>query len=132
MDYVIKHDEEKQVIIVTAAGKWKLEKDNEMIREILRAVEESGSKKVLVDIRELHFDLPMIHLYDRAKGLRKQRRDAKTTSRKVALVYTATTKKMDADLLFFETAARNRNLPYRVFKDVDVAWSWLCDAEISV
>jgi len=131
MDYVIKYDDAKQVIVVTATGKWVLEKDNEMIREILRTVEETGSKKVLVDIRALHFDLPMIHLYDRAQGLRKQRLDFNTTSRKVALVYTATTKKMDSDLLFFETAARNRNLPYRVFKDVDVAWSWLCDSEIS-
>jgi len=71
MDYVIKHVEDKQVIIVTAAGKWKLEKDNEMIREILRAVEETGSKRVLVDIRELHFDIPMIHLYERAQGAGK-------------------------------------------------------------
>ena len=60
MDYVIEHDIKKQIITVTAKGKWELEKDNEMIRQIMQAVEESGSKKVLVDIRELHFNLPML------------------------------------------------------------------------
>ena len=130
MDYVIDHNEDQQVITVTATGKWELEKDNEMIRAIMRAVEESGYKKVLVDIRELHFDLPMLHLYDRAQGLRRQRRDLKTTSRRVALVYSATTKKMDDDLSFFETAARNRYLPYRVFKDIEAAWAWLNEPEI--
>ena len=131
MDYVIKHDKDKQVIIATAMGKWELEKDNEMIRQIMRAVEESGSKKVLVDIRELHFDLPMLKLYERAQGLRQQRLGLKATSRRVALVYSATTRKLDDDLLFFETAARNRNLPYRVFKDIEKAWAWLDETEIS-
>ena len=127
MDYTIKQDKDKGIITVTAAGKWELEKDNEMIRQILQAVEVSGSKRVLLDIRELYFDLPMLHFYDRAQGLRKQRNDLKTTSRKVALVYSAPTKKMDDDLLFFETTARNRNLPYRVFKELEVAWAWLCE-----
>lgn len=131
MDYVIEHDIKKQIITVTAKGKWELEKDNEMIRQIMQAVEESARKKVLVDIRELHFDLPMLHLYDRARGLRKQRLDFKITSRKVALVYSTSTKKMDDALLFFETAARNRNLPYRVFKDLADAWDWLCESEAS-
>jgi len=132
MDYVIDHNEDRQVITVIATGKWELEKDNEMIREIMRAVEESGSKKVLLDIRELYFDLPMIHLYDRAQGLRQQRRNLKMTSRKVALVYSASTKKMDDDLVFFETAARNRNLPYRIFKDIEEAWAWLRESETPI
>ena len=125
MDYVIEHDKDRQLIIVTATGKWELEKDNEMIRQIMKAVEESGSQKVLVDMRELHFDLPMIHFFERAQGLRQQRMQANTTSRKVALVYAARTSKIDADLTFFETAARNRNLPYRVFKDLEEAKKWL-------
>lgn len=28
-------------------------------------------------------------------------------------------------MIFFETAARNRSLPYRVFKDVEEAVAWL-------
>ena len=125
MDYVIKHDKDQQVIIVTATGMWELEKDNEMIRQITQAVEESSSKKVLVDMRELHFDLPMIHLYERVQGLRNQRLNSKTTTRRVALVYATHTKKIDEDLTFFETAARNRNLPYRVLKDLEEAQKWL-------
>jgi len=128
MDFVIEHDKDRQMLIVTAAGKWELEKDNEMIQQIMKAVQESGSKKVLVDIRELHFDLPMIHLYERAQGLRNQRLNSKSTSRKVALVYTAWTRKIDEDLIFFETAARNRNLPYRVFKDLEEAQKWLYES----
>ena len=129
MDYVIEHDKDKQLITVTAMGKWELKQDNEMIRQILQAVEESSSKKVLVDIRELHFDLPMLHLYERAQGLRQQRLGLKVTSRRVALVYSVVTKKLDGDLLFFETAARNRNLPYRVFKDIEKARVWLDEIE---
>jgi hypothetical protein len=127
MDYVIEHDQDQQMLIVTATGKWELDKDNEMIRQIMKAVEESGSKKVLVDMRELYFNLPMIHLYERAQGLRYQRLNSRITSRKVALVYTAHTRKIDEDLIFFETAARNRNLPYRVFKDLAEAQQWLCE-----
>ena len=107
-----------------------MEKDNEMIRQIMQAVEESGFKKVLLDMRELRFDLTMLHFYDRAQGLRKQRLDSKTTSRKVALVYSALTKKVDDDLLFFETVARNRNLPYRIFKELEEARVWLCESDI--
>jgi len=127
MDYVIEHDQDRQMLIVTATGKWELDKDNEMIRQIMKTVEDSGSKKVLVDIRELQFNLPMIHLYERAQGLMKQRLNSKTASRRVALVYTAHTRKIDEDLIFFETAARNRNLPYRVFKDLEEAQKWLCE-----
>jgi hypothetical protein len=72
-----------------------------MISQIMKAVEESGSKKILVDMRELHFGLPMIHLYERAQGLRNQRLNPRSTSRKVALVYTACTRKIDDDLIFF-------------------------------
>ena len=125
MDYVIKHDKDQQVIIVTATGMWELEKDNEMIRQITQAVEESGSKKVLLDMRELNFDLPMIHLYERVQGLRNQRLNSKTTTRRVALVYATHTRKIDEDLSFFETVAWNRNLPYRVFKDLEEAQKWL-------
>ena len=49
MDYVIEHNKDQQIIIVTAKGKWELEKDNEMIRQIMKAIEESGRKKVLVE-----------------------------------------------------------------------------------
>ncbi|HXD08526.1 MAG TPA: hypothetical protein VN653_00585 [Anaerolineales bacterium] len=125
MDFVIEHDKDRQMIIVTASGKWELDKDNEMIRQIMKAVEESGSRKVLLDMRELYFNLPMIHLYERAQGLMQQRLNSKTISRKVALVYTAHTRKIDEDLIFFETAARNRNLPYRIFKDLEEAQQWL-------
>ena len=132
MDYVIQHDEERQIITVTATGKWEMEKDNEMIRQILKAVEESASKKVLVDIRELDFDLPMIHFYERAQGLRDQRLKVSTTSTRVALVYSARNKKIDEDVLFFETVARNRNLPYRVFKELEEARTWLCEPKSAV
>lgn len=125
MDFVIEHDKDRQMISVTASGKWELDKDNEMISQIMKAVEETGSRKVLLDMRELHFNLPMIHLYERAQGLMKQRLNSKTVSRRVALVYTAHTPKLDEDLIFFETAARNRNLPYRVFKDLAEAQKWL-------
>ena len=62
----------------------------------------------------------------------KQRQNLKTASPRVAIVYSATNRKLDEDLLFFETVARNRNLPYRVFKELEEAQTWLCEPKFPV
>jgi len=115
------------MIIATASGEWDQATDNAMVREIMEAVDTSGSTKVLMDIRELHFDLPIIQIFERAQELRQQRGGFGRKSAKTAVVYPSTDKKMKDDMAFFEIAARNRNLPYRTFKDIGEAMAWLME-----
>jgi hypothetical protein len=124
MEYSIQQAD-GDLIIATASGEWDQATDNAMIREVMEAVNTSDSRKVLVDIRELRFDMPILQIFERALELRQQRGEFGTTTAKVALVYPSAGKKMEDDLAFFETAARNRGLPYRTFKDMEAALAWL-------
>ncbi|MBL8063780.1 MAG: hypothetical protein JNK32_12205 [Anaerolineales bacterium] len=125
MHYDIQLDEENKVVTVTAGGAWSSATDNAMIRELMTAVEAKGAQNVLLDIRELEFDLPMIQIFERAREMREERLKRNRVSSKVALVYSAANPKLDADMQFFETASRNRGLPYQVFTDVNEAREWL-------
>ncbi len=128
MEYTIQLDSANGLVLVHAAGEWESDKDNLMVQQILQAVDESGLRKVLLDIRELKFDLSMAHIFERARSMRDARMQQGTVSSRVALVYDAQNQKLDADMRFFETAAQNRSIPYRVFKDIEEARAWLLQA----
>ncbi len=128
MEYDIQHREDQNIITATAKGEWNSKADNAMVREIMEMIDASGSRKVLLDIRELHFDLPFIQIFERAKEMREKRQQSGITSTKTAILYSSTNEKLDKDLSFFETASRNRGLPYRTFKDMEGAMAWLLAA----
>lgn len=125
MEYTIQLDKENGLVFVRAAGDWERETDNLMAQQILQTVDESGLRKVLLDIRELRFDLSMAQIFERAKTMRDARMMRGTVSSKVALVYSAQDPKLDVDMRFFETTSQNRAIPYRVFKDIEEAQKWL-------
>lgn len=125
MEYSIHLDEESKIVSATARGEWDSATDNAMVQEIMTAVTLKGVQKVLLDLRELIFDLPMFQIFERAKEISEQRLAQPRVSSKVALVYSPADPKLDADMQFFETASRNRGLPYRVFTNVDDAREWL-------
>jgi len=126
MEYSIQHAG-GNLIIATASGDWDQVTDKTMLLEIMKAVDASNSRRVLLDVRQLHFDLATLQIFERAVELRQQRGEFGRTSTKAALVYPSTGKKMDEDMAFFETAARNRGLPYRTFKDMEQARAWLME-----
>ncbi len=125
MEYTLQLINNSRVIRAVLSGKWDAQTDKAMALAVMSKVDDTGVDKVLIDMRELRFDLPMINLFERAKELREQRRNFILHSSRVALVYKPTDKKMDDDLKFFEDASQNRTLPYRVFKNVDSAVEWL-------
>lgn len=125
MEYNIQFNEEEQTIHVTAHGKRNVQTDNAMVEEIIQKVVDTGLRKVLIDIRKLDFDLSMAELFQRAKYVREKRLKKGKTSSKVALVYNSGNPKLDSDMQFFETTARNRGLPYHVFSDMEKAKNWL-------
>jgi hypothetical protein len=125
MEYTIQLTNDSQVISVVITGKWDSTTDKAMALDVMAKVAETKLSRVLVDMRELQFDLPIINMFQRAKELRDQRRGFEAVSTRVALVYTAVSKKLDESLKFFEDASQNRGLPYRVFKNVDSALEWL-------
>ena len=125
MDYVIQLDEENKIVSVVAKGEWNSDTDNTMIYQILEMVDVTGVQKVLLDISGLQFKLPMFRIFERAKEMRAERQKFNKTSAKAAIIYSSEDQKLDEDMIFFETAARNRGLPYQVFKDKEAALAWL-------
>ncbi len=125
MDYTIRLDEERRIVIAAAKGDWNSETDNSMIVQIMEMVDATGIQKVLLDIRELRFKVSIVQIFERAKELRTIRQKFNKTSAKAAIVYFPEDPKLEEDMMFFETAARNRNLPYQVFKNVEEAMIWL-------
>lgn len=122
MEYKVQLDEQNNIVNAIAKGEWKSEIDNAMVQEILEMVEKNTALKVLLDIRELHFEHSVLQVFQRAQEMREIRKQIDTTSRKVAIVYSAT---LQVNMPFFETASQNRGLPYRVFIDLEEAKEWL-------
>ncbi|HMZ06142.1 MAG TPA: hypothetical protein PK078_00875 [Anaerolineales bacterium] len=125
MEYVIYLDEVMGLVLVTASGDWVPAIDNNMIHEIMDVVETKKLSRVLLDISALHFDFPMIQIFERVRDVREFRLEHNQISSKVALVYSASNTKVEQDMQFFETVAQNRSLPYRIFTDVNDARKWL-------
>ncbi len=125
MDYTIQLMEEPKTILVTISGKWNPEMDKPMGIEIMSKVGEWKVNNVLVDMRKLQFELPVIDIFQRAKDLSEQRREFTRVSSKVALVYHPKDRKTVEDFIFFENTAQNRGSPYRVFKEMESALDWL-------
>ena len=125
MEYTIQLMEEPEIILVTISGKWNPDMDNPMGIEIMSKVGEWKVSNVLVDMRELQFEIPVIDIFQRAKDLSEQRREFAPVSSKVALVYHPKDRKTIEDFIFFENTAQNRGSPYRVFKEMESALEWL-------
>ena len=128
MDYVVGSGQDGKYIFASATGMWDPATDNAMVRQILEMVNSTDVLKVLLDIRELQFNLPIVQIFERAKEMREARRRFGKTSIKAAIVYSAGNGKLEEDMIFFETASRNRGLPYRTFKDMEGAIAWLIDS----
>jgi hypothetical protein len=128
MEYTIQLDKENEWVFIRATGEWDRGTDDLMVQEIMHIINENGLRKVLLDIRELQFDLSMVQIFERVKTLREARMKQETTSSRVALVYDAQNPKLVADMKFFETASQNRMVPYRVFIHIEEARKWLLHA----
>ncbi len=127
MNYNIQLLEEPKIAQVITSGAWEREVDNAMGLEIMKKMAEWRVNKAVIDMRELQFELRVLDIFQRAETLRDQRREVKPPSSKVALVYNAVSQKVDEDFTFFENTARNRGLPYRVFKQMEDALVWLSE-----
>lgn len=128
MDYTIQLDEENKIVVAVAKGDWDSDTDNSLVLQILDMVDVTGARGVLLDIRHLHFKVSIVQIFERAKDLRTMRLKFNKTSSKAAILYFANDPKLEEEMNFFETAARNRNLPYQVFKDIEEAITWLLGA----
>ncbi len=119
MDYIVEFNEEQKIVSARAEGLWNSGTDNSMVHKILEMVDATHSSKMFLDIRELHFNLPMFQfqIFERAKEMREQRRQFGKVSARAAIVYFPSTPKIEEDMKFFENAARNRGLPYRISQD---------------
>ena len=127
MEYTIQIMESEKIIHVTAKGPLNKQTEDTMTHDILGSVATLGLKKVLLDMREVEFDMSLAAIFQRAQELRDERIESRSFSLKVAIVYFAKDKKAEEDFSFFENTARNRGLPYKVFKKPDEALAWLTE-----
>lgn len=127
MNYTIQLMEEPKIIKAVTSGEWTPEVDNTMGLDIMKKTVEWQVNKVLIDMCELQFELQVLDIFRRVESLRDQRVEIKPSSSKVALLYCPNDTNKDDDFVFFENAARNRGLPYRVFKEMDDALAWLTE-----
>jgi len=108
MDYTIQLMEEPKIILVTISGKWNPDMDNPMGLEIMSKGIEWNLNNVLIDMRELQFEMPVIDIFQRAKDLSEQRREIRPVSSKVAFVYHPKDEKTIEDFTFFENTTKSR------------------------
>jgi len=127
MEYTIHIIEDQKIIHVTATGLWDKQTEDLMTYEILGNVAKLGFKKVLLDMREIEFNMSLADIFQRAQELRDQRVESRSFSFKDAIISFAKDKKAEDNFGFFEDAARNRGLPYKVFKGLDEAHGWLTE-----
>ena len=128
MNYSIQLMEEPtRIVQVITSGEWEREVDNAMGLDVMQKMVEWKVNKAVIDMRDLQFELRVLDIFQRAETLREQRRKVEHNSSKVALVYQSKDKKTDDDFIFFENTARNRGLPYRVFKQMEAALEWLAE-----
>ena len=126
MNYTVVHDQQAGIIIATAEGQWTRDQEKAMLDEIFDLVTATHVRKLLGDVRKLvNVDLSIIRLYDVAEMLQARRRALATVTARVAIVYNAVDNPEIELYRFFETTARNRGLPYRLFEDVAAAITWL-------
>lgn len=60
MEYIVQYREDQNIVAATAKGEWDPRVDNDMVREVMEIVDASGGAKVLLDIRELRFDISIV------------------------------------------------------------------------
>jgi len=126
MEYSIQLLEEPvRIVQVVTSGEWDREVDNALGLDVMKKMVEWKINKAVIDMRELQYQLQVLDFYQRVETLREQRRKVEHNSAKVALVYRPNNKNKDQDFIFFENAAQNRGLPYRVFKQMEDALEWL-------
>ena len=128
MEYTIQIIEDQKIIHAIAKGQWDKQTEDLMTHEILGTVVKLDLKKVLLDMREVEFDMSLADIFQRAQELREERVESRAFSFKVAIIYVSKDRKTEDNFSFFETAARNRGLPYRVFKDIKDAFAWLTES----
>jgi hypothetical protein len=128
MNYSIQLMEEPaRFVQVITSGDWERDVDNVMGLEVMQKMVELKVNKAVIDMRDLQFELRVLDIFQRVETLRDQRQKVKPSSSRVALVYRPKDTKTDDDFIFFENTARNRGLPYRVFKQMETALEWLTE-----
>lgn len=127
MEYSIRIDDERQMIVSTVNGEWELLVGRRMSREVMETVQATGFKLVLVDMRELVMRITILQIYERAKELWDEREEFQSYGVRVAVVFTFNDPQFKKNMLFFETVSQNRGLPYRVFASKQEGLDWLLE-----
>lgn len=83
--------------------------------EVRRLLEEDPTRNVLVDMRKMDFSMSTFDIYSFASTIQLP------TSSRIALL----AKPDDKNAEFFETVAKNRGIPLRLFTELDEAMSFL-------
>lgn len=106
------------VLQAEVSGPFSLSNAKTVCRQVLKHVHEQDIHKVLIDLRSVHEDIPIIARFDFATFMS----DLKPTGIRFAFVDTPDNISPDR---FFETALVNRAVNAKVTADIGEALAWL-------
>ena len=109
---------DEDIILVTTSGIYDLQADVETVKEIKAKFDEYDCSRVLIDHRATQVIMKTMPAYNRVD---LYRRLGFEYTQRAALVF----KKLQDDILFYETVCRNQGVNLRVFDDYEAALDWL-------
>jgi hypothetical protein len=120
--YTIDYLEEMLAVRVVTAGRFERADHEAFVVAALAEAERRGSRKFLVDDREMDHGFHFVDLYQWPRELKRM---GLTAGMRVAIVFAADGAQAH-DFRFFEDVSFNHGLPLlRVFTDYDEAQDWL-------
>ena len=121
MGYQMDFDVKEDYLLASAEGSASLEGNIEFAKALIDKAQESGRKKILIDIRKL---TDPTGLFDAYRLSEVGALLVRGKSLKIALLHGEERKKLES---FFETASRNRGIDIRVFMDENECVEWLLE-----
>jgi len=103
---------------VRASGRFNLQRAKDNYDRILDACDDHGQSRVLIDVREMSGDIPIIDRYAFSQHMARVRRQG------FRIAFVGTREQVLPDK-FLETAANNLGVPTFVATSVDEAVQWL-------
>jgi hypothetical protein len=118
MDYVVKYDQENDIIIGSFSGDFDIHALNQYSNEIVKLTKEHNCKKTLNDLRNANINLSITDIFFTIKKLKKNGLEHLW---KRALIVSKKCKKLS----FFEMISTNRGHKVGIFHSTTEAMDWL-------
>jgi hypothetical protein len=120
LEWTIEYWEEINIIYVKTRGVLTMNNSNEMVRDVVAAMERYQCYRHIVDHRETEFTLSIADYYQRPNTNEKIGLPHKS---KIGMVF----KELNENTRFMETVFSNRGYDFRQFSSLEDAKNWMME-----